>query len=298
MLNLIALVAVSVMAVGAQEASTSALQCAGEYDLAKASVDFDLCKAVQQFALCIAKAPASKFVVVAEQKLAAVQEDLQFKLCDLRVNPSFHVVDREVRCFETGFPVGESLQYAYIETACGDGVKADNEIGINCGLEACGKKCQWLGDQGALEIDAVCDAHADCESENCDPTDGVCANAFYSCHEVKEADSEAKDGYYTISVDSNWRDWSKVVPDGTVEVLCHFYDGKAFALYEIVCSLVNDRGATFAFGIAMRPCMVVLFLRCKCSTTRYTFWGWGACVHVRVSGMYVCSRARVCPVCV
>jgi hypothetical protein len=103
MLNLIGaigLIAVSVMVVGAQEASTSALQCAGEFDLAKASVDFDLCTAVQKFALCIAKAPASKFVVVAEQKLAAVQEDPQFKLCDLRVNPSFHVVDREVRCFQ------------------------------------------------------------------------------------------------------------------------------------------------------------------------------------------------------
>jgi hypothetical protein len=186
--------------------------------------------------------------------------------------------------FETGFSVGKSLQYAYIETACGDGVKADNEIGVDCGLEACGKKCQWPGDQGALEIDAACDAHADCESENCDPTDGVCINAFYSCHEVKEANSNAKDGYYTISVDSNWRDWSKVVPDGTVEVLCHFYDGKAFALYEIVCSLVNDRGATFAFWIACTTAMVVLiyFALQMFNHKLPTFGGCGASVRVRV----------------
>ena len=47
--------------------------------------------------------------------------------------------------FSTGFPAGKSLQYAYIETACGDGVKAKNEIGVDCGLEACGKKCTWPG---------------------------------------------------------------------------------------------------------------------------------------------------------
>jgi hypothetical protein len=138
-------------------------------------------------------------------------------------------------------------RYAYIETACGDGIKADNEIGIDCGLTACGKTCP-AGLQ--LALDEPCDANTDCKSNHCEKEDedadhGICTESIFSCHHVKQKNKDADNGYYEIAIDDNWRDFTKVIkPNGKVEVLCHFYDGKAFTHYETVCSQVNAAGTT------------------------------------------------------
>ena len=75
--------------------------------------------------------------------------------------------------------------------------QADNEIGIDCGLAACGKQCDWNGGRGSVANDGACDANVDCKSKHCDLTDednGVCSDAIFSCHNVKQFDADAKDG--------------------------------------------------------------------------------------------------------
>jgi hypothetical protein len=161
--------------------------------------------------------------------------------------------------FETGFPVGKSLQYAYIETACGDGVKAVNEIGVDCGLAACGKKCEWSNDEGGVENDEACDVKGDCKSNYCN-ADGVCAFGLFSCFNILQSDENAEDGLFTIKVDKNWRDFTKTVEVdtdiGDVEVRCRFYDGQAYTLYEMICANIDDAGKELPFSPRCATCVL------------------------------------------
>ena len=102
--------------------------------------------------------------------------------------------------FHTDLANGKALVYPYKETACGDGIKAENEIGVDCGIKACGKQCVWDGGQGSIEKGKQCDAHADCKSKMCDSKKGVCADGIFSCHNVKEQNSNAGSGFYKIAV--------------------------------------------------------------------------------------------------
>ena len=139
--------------------------------------------------------------------------------------------------FATGLPDGKSMLYAYIETACGDGVKAPSEIGVDCGLEACGKKCDWGGNKrGNVEEEGACDVNADCVGAgglSCN-NDNVCAPSWFSCWDVLKGDKDAKDGIYTINIDKVWTDQTKTVVNGQVDVRCEFFDNRAFTLFEMV----------------------------------------------------------------
>ena len=146
--------------------------------------------------------------------------------------------------FDTGYPAGKALKYAYIETACGDGVKADNEIGVDCGVAACGKQCEWDG-AGTVAKGDPCDAKGDCKSDFCNQ-DKVCAAGIFSCHHVKQANKNAQSGYYMLAIDKNWRSFTGGIDtDGKLhEVYCDFYDGRAFTLFEMMCSQVNNAGTS------------------------------------------------------
>lgn len=140
--------------------------------------------------------------------------------------------------FVTGLPDGKSLMYAYVETACGDGAQADNEIGVDCGIKACGKRCAYPdGQRGKVEEDGACDVTADCKSKSlqCNK-DKVCALSIFSCWDVLKADKDAKDGIYNINIDKAWTDQTKTIVVGQVDVRCEFFDGQAFTLFEMVQS--------------------------------------------------------------
>lgn len=147
--------------------------------------------------------------------------------------------------FDSGFPTGSPLTYRYIDTACGDGIKAANEIGVDCGLKACGKACEWDGVQGAVANGDACDSKTDCESNFCN-TDGECAFGYFSCYNVLQNDKDAESGFYNIGIDQNWRGFEKAInSDGTQhEVYCDFYDGRAFTLFDMMCSGVNAAGTS------------------------------------------------------
>jgi hypothetical protein len=74
--------------------------------------------------------------------------------------------------------------------------------------------------------------------------DKECANSYYSCWDVKKThkSNDPDNGFYTINIDKDWTDSDKKIPNGEVEVLCDFYDGRAFTLYETVSNKANPDG--------------------------------------------------------
>ena len=128
--------------------------------------------------------------------------------------------------FDTGLPTGKPLTYAYRQSACGDNVKADNEVGIDCGLDACGKQCDWGDDQGPLEADELCDVHEDCSTGVCNPDKKKCENGVYSCYDVKRfhPKQSPENGFYTIGIDLNHYEMDVVnaKEDTEVEVYVSF----------------------------------------------------------------------------
>ena len=135
--------------------------------------------------------------------------------------------------FDAGLPEGKTLMYAYKNTACNDNHQAANEVGIDCGIAACGVKCDWGSGTGKVKKGGSCDQSADCASKalRCDD-DGKCADSYFSCYDVKRfSESAPKDGYYLLAVDEDATDMDNVKSSGkTVEVLCEFYDGNAYVM--------------------------------------------------------------------
>jgi hypothetical protein len=139
---------------------------------------------------------------------------------------------------------GKALMYPFIESACNDNVKADDEIAVDCGVAACNKKCDWGGKPGTIEKDENCDQNEDCATGVC-TDDGVCGTGIYSCYDVKRfhPKQDPEDGYYDISIDSDRTDLDNVVDSGQlVEVWCDFYDGRAFTLFEMMCKAMHYNG--------------------------------------------------------
>ena len=124
--------------------------------------------------------------------------------------------------FDTGLPTGKPLTYAYRQSACGDNVKADNEVGIDCGLDACGKQCDWGGEQGSVEVDEICDVNEDCSTDLCNADTKTCANGAFSCYDIKRfhPKQSPENGFYEIGIDLNHyeMDVVEVKGDAVVEV--------------------------------------------------------------------------------
>jgi hypothetical protein len=146
--------------------------------------------------------------------------------------------------FETVSTTGKPLMYKYVETACGDGNQAVNEVGIDCGKAACGVVCDW-SNGGEVKKGAICDVSADCSgggSMAC--FDGKCQDAYFSCADIKRLSPKtAKSGLFTINIDKNYNTFEKQPESiGTVEVYCRDYDGMFQTLIELVSSNTHSAG--------------------------------------------------------
>ena len=148
--------------------------------------------------------------------------------------------------FKTGTSKGKPKMYKYIETACGDGNQAANEVGVDCGLDACGKQCEW--NDGNMDQKSkkggMCDVTDDCSGGGtlgC--FDKVCKLAYFSCNDVDKVNKNAPDGLYTINKDKDVLNLDKdPVSTGTVEVYCMRYDGHFWTLMEIVPKNAHANG--------------------------------------------------------
>lgn len=116
----------------------------------------------------------------------------------------------------------------YVETACGDGNKASDEIGVDCGLDACGVKCTWNDDNkgGKSKKGEICDVNDDCAGDgNLACFSGKCKLSYFSCRDVDAKLDNAPDGLYTINVDKHVTTFEKDPEStGTTEVYCMRYE--------------------------------------------------------------------------
>jgi hypothetical protein len=135
-------------------------------------------------------------------------------------------------------PSGKALAFQYSDHACFDGLKDGREIGIDCGLKSCGTLCK---PSYSVEREGTCDRSEDCKGGDegsiaC--RDGKCAYNYFSCHDVKKFDKNAKPGVYKIVVDSDPHDRSKVeVKNGEmIDVYCAESDGQFWTVVEMLSS--------------------------------------------------------------